>query len=111
MGDDDSKKSSRKRIVLMLYRQLLRWCDETDKDIPLSQSVPPIHLSPPQINSDSLKGLIESSGNISNSSSGEDDDDPGSSNHLVSSPYSSVFSRGLMSFTELWRVLAPPSEF
>jgi len=88
IGDDDSKNSSRKRIVLMLYRQLLRWCDETDKDIPLSQSIPPIHLSPPQIYSGSLKGLIESSGNISNSSGGVDDDD-----HLVPSPYSSVFSR------------------
>jgi len=93
-GDDDIKNSSHKRITLTLYRQLLRWCDDTDKDIPLSQSVPPIHFSPPQINSDSLKGLIEASGIINNNNGGDDDDDPISSNHLVSSPYSSIlFSR------------------
>ncbi len=51
--------SSQKRISLVLYRQLLRWCNETDKDIPLGPALPPIHFSPPQINADSLKGMID----------------------------------------------------
>ena len=56
--------SPHKRVTLTLYRQLLRWCKDTDDNIPLSQSIPPIHMSPPQINSNSLLGLIESQDGI-----------------------------------------------
>lgn len=59
----DDQMSSQKRISLALYRQLLRWCNETDKDIPLGAALPPIHFSPPQIEADSLKGMIEDSSN------------------------------------------------
>ena len=52
--------SPHKRVTLTLYRQLLRWCKDTDDKVPLSQSIPPIHMSPPQINPNSLLGLIES---------------------------------------------------
>jgi heat shock protein HspQ len=90
-GKDDDKNSSHKRIALMLYRQLLRWCDETDKNIPLSQSIPPIHMSPPQINPDSLLALIESSGILKSTNASENDDGV-KSKSVESSPYSSVFS-------------------
>jgi len=56
--------SPHKRVTLTLYRQLLRWCKDTDDKVPLSQSIPPIHMSPPQINSNSLLGLIESQDGI-----------------------------------------------
>lgn len=59
----EDQMSSQKRISLALYRQLLRWCNETDKDIPLGAALPPIHFSPPQIDADSLKGMIEDSAN------------------------------------------------
>jgi heat shock protein HspQ len=45
-----------------LYRQLLRWCNDTDPAIPLSQFIPPIRLEPPQIDSGSLKSLLVSTG-------------------------------------------------
>eukprot|EP00534_Pseudo-nitzschia_fraudulenta_P005851 CAMPEP_0201177128 /NCGR_PEP_ID=MMETSP0851-20130426/106649_1 /ASSEMBLY_ACC=CAM_ASM_000631 /TAXON_ID=183588 /ORGANISM="Pseudo-nitzschia fraudulenta, Strain WWA7" /LENGTH=814 /DNA_ID=CAMNT_0047460667 /DNA_START=71 /DNA_END=2512 /DNA_ORIENTATION=- len=56
-GDNNNDKadSAHRRIAMTLYRQLLRWCDDTDQKIPLSQCFPPIHLSPPQINPESLK--------------------------------------------------------
>ena len=60
----DNKNSPQRRISLALYRQLLQWCNETDNNIPIAQSVPPIHFSPPQINSDSLKGMVETPENI-----------------------------------------------
>lgn len=59
VGDVDSQSSPHKRISLALYRQLLRWCNDTDKDIPLSQAIPPIHFSPPQINAESLAGIMQ----------------------------------------------------
>ncbi|MGK3746679.1 MAG: hypothetical protein ACI90V_013542, partial [Bacillariaceae sp.] len=49
--------TAHKRITLMLYRQLIRWCDDMNEDIPLTQLVPPVHIEPPQINSDSIRLL------------------------------------------------------
>jgi hemimethylated DNA binding protein len=49
--------TAHKRITLMLYRQLIRWCDDMNEDIPLTQLVPPVHIQPPQINSDSIRLL------------------------------------------------------
>ena len=91
-GVDDEKSAQRKRIVLTLYRQLLRWCDDTDEDIPLAQLVPPIHLSPPQINPDILEELAEASANTTSGRVGEDDKGPRNSNNLISSLHSGVFS-------------------
>eukprot|EP00532_Pseudo-nitzschia_australis_P000440 CAMPEP_0168188126 /NCGR_PEP_ID=MMETSP0139_2-20121125/15456_1 /TAXON_ID=44445 /ORGANISM="Pseudo-nitzschia australis, Strain 10249 10 AB" /LENGTH=794 /DNA_ID=CAMNT_0008110493 /DNA_START=125 /DNA_END=2509 /DNA_ORIENTATION=+ len=68
VGNNDHPNSAHKRITLTLYREILRWCDGTDKDIPLSQSVPPIHLSPPQINSSGLKNLVAALGGGGNGS-------------------------------------------
>ena len=44
----------------MLYRNLIRWCDDM-VDIPLADLVPPIHIQPPQIDSDSIRALHLSS--------------------------------------------------
>jgi len=41
--------NGKQRISLALYRQLLRWCHQTDKHIPLSSFVPPIYMTEPQI--------------------------------------------------------------
>jgi len=50
--------TAHKRITLVLYRQLIRWCDDAAmKEVPLTQLVPPIHIQPPQINSNSLRLL------------------------------------------------------
>ena len=49
--------TAHKRITLVLYRQLIRWCDDMNEDIPLTQLVPPVHIQPPQINSDSIRLL------------------------------------------------------
>ncbi len=89
VNNGDRQSSPHKRISLALYRQLLRWCDGTDKDIPLSQSVPPIHFSPPQINADSVAEIIQTSANTSESKT---DNDSKSSMDLLSSQYSRVFS-------------------
>ena len=61
--------SGHKRICLTLYRQLLRWCNETDSNIPLKQFIPPIHMEPPQIHPDSLKKLASNSKDDSTTSS------------------------------------------
>jgi hypothetical protein len=47
----------KRRIVLALYRQMLRWCDETDSDIPLSGFIPPVYMTPPQLNENSLREM------------------------------------------------------
>ncbi len=44
----------KQRISIALYRQLLRWCKETDDDIPLSYFVPPVHMTAPQIDVERL---------------------------------------------------------
>jgi heat shock protein HspQ len=44
-----------RRICTVLYRQLLRWCDETDQMIPLSKFIPPIHMKPPNVHPTSLR--------------------------------------------------------
>ena len=54
-----SEAASKQRISLALYRQLLRWCNETETDIPLSYFVPPVYMAPPQIDENVLKGLTE----------------------------------------------------
>ena len=47
------------RIVLALYRQLLRWCHDTEASIPLSQFIPPVYMTSPQIDVERLKILTE----------------------------------------------------
>jgi hemimethylated DNA binding protein len=44
-----SEAAGKQRISLALYRQLLRWCIETDDDIPLSFFVPPVYMTEPHI--------------------------------------------------------------
>jgi hypothetical protein len=51
------KGENRSHIVLALYRQLLRWCDDTEDDIPLSYFIPPVYLKSPQIEEKSLQLL------------------------------------------------------
>ena len=43
-----SDAARKQRIALALYRQLLRWCNETDESIPLSSFVPPVYMTAPQ---------------------------------------------------------------
>ncbi|KAG7353510.1 hemimethylated DNA binding domain yccV-containing protein [Nitzschia inconspicua] len=56
---DDTKISNpgdpHGRICKALYRQLLRWCDDTDQSIPLSKFIPPLHMKPPQVHPASLR--------------------------------------------------------
>jgi hypothetical protein len=51
--------SGKQRISLTLYRQLLRWCDYTSDDIPLSFYVPPIYIQSPQVDQQGLSDLVE----------------------------------------------------
>mmetsp|Transcript_7676 Transcript_7676/g.19122 ORF Transcript_7676/g.19122 Transcript_7676/m.19122 type:complete len:806 (-) Transcript_7676:887-3304(-) len=81
--DNSHTISAHKRIAFTLYRELLRWCDEIDNNIPLSQSFPPVHLSPPQIDSGGLKGLVATLGK------GEDGNDDPSPKHDSSGIFSS----------------------
>jgi hypothetical protein len=46
------------RLGRILYRQLIRWCRETDKAHPLSSVVPPVTLTTPLVAEESLKKLI-----------------------------------------------------
>jgi hypothetical protein len=46
-------------IALALYRQLLRWCDTTEDNVPLSFYIPPIYLQPPQIDEKTLSALAD----------------------------------------------------
>jgi hemimethylated DNA binding protein len=43
------------RLGRNLYRQLIRWCRNTDKTIPLSSFVPPVTLKPPHVEQESLQ--------------------------------------------------------
>jgi hypothetical protein len=43
------------RITLTLYRQLLEWTKSVEDDVPLSHFIPPVHMSPPQIDETSLR--------------------------------------------------------
>lgn len=59
-GNKDGTKASdavdpHRRICKALYRQLLRWCDDTDQTVPLSKFIPPVHMKPPQIHPVSLR--------------------------------------------------------
>lgn len=45
------------RLGRNLYRQLIRWCRNTDKMIPLSSFVPPVTLKPPHVEEESLQKL------------------------------------------------------
>jgi hypothetical protein len=42
------------RITLALYRQLIDWSKSVEDDVPLSYFIPPVHLSPPQVDKKSL---------------------------------------------------------
>lgn len=50
-------KSGKQSITLALYRQVLRWCESTEDNFPLSYFVPPIYLKPPQVDAESLRLL------------------------------------------------------
>eukprot|EP00980_Cylindrotheca_fusiformis_P028896 scaffold22671_cov164-Cylindrotheca_fusiformis.AAC.5 len=50
-----SESENKSRITLALYRQLLQWSNSVDDDVPLSFFVPPVHMSPPQVDSKSLQ--------------------------------------------------------
>jgi len=52
-----SSSSNNNRLGRTLYRQLIRWCRNTDKLIPLSSFVPPVTLKPPHIEEESLQKL------------------------------------------------------
>lgn len=55
-----SDAAGKQRISLALYRQLLRWCNETDDGIPLPSFVPPVYMTAPQmIDANSLESLSE----------------------------------------------------
>jgi heat shock protein HspQ len=51
--------AGKQRVSLALYRQLLRWCAETDEDIPLSFFIPPVYMKEPQIDLDGLAALSD----------------------------------------------------
>lgn len=50
---------SKSRITIALYRQLLGWSKSIDDDVPLSYYIPPVHLSPPQIDPKNLNSIKE----------------------------------------------------
>lgn len=50
-------RSNKNRVPKTLYRQLLSWCRKND-NIPFSP-LPPLTLSPPQVNSHALKRLMD----------------------------------------------------
>jgi hypothetical protein len=54
----------KQRISLALYRQLLRWCDTTEDNVPLSYYIPPIFLQPPQIDEKTLRALADGSDSL-----------------------------------------------
>mmetsp|Transcript_11436 Transcript_11436/g.16772 ORF Transcript_11436/g.16772 Transcript_11436/m.16772 type:complete len:766 (+) Transcript_11436:197-2494(+) len=47
------------RLARTLYRQLLRWCQDTGGEIPLTPYVPPVTTMPPVVNERSLKRLSD----------------------------------------------------
>ena len=47
--------SNNDRLGRTLYRQLIRWCRNTDRAIPLSSFVPPVTLKPPHVEQESLQ--------------------------------------------------------
>lgn len=49
-----SGANAKSRIALTLYRQLLGWSEAVEDDVPLSYYIPPVHMSPPQIDKSSL---------------------------------------------------------
>jgi hypothetical protein len=49
--------SSNVRLGRTLYRQLLRWCQDTGSDIPLSSFVPPVTTTPPIVDQAALERL------------------------------------------------------
>jgi hypothetical protein len=51
------------RITLTLYRQLLEWTKSVEDDVPLSSFIPPIHMSPPQIDQTSLRLMATNDNN------------------------------------------------
>ena len=57
----DAASAGKQRIIITLYRQLLRWCDETQVEVPLSFYVPPVYLEPPKVDGQSLKLLASNS--------------------------------------------------
>jgi hypothetical protein len=52
-----SETAGKQRISLALYRQLLRWCDDTEDNVPLDYYIPPVYMKPPQIDEQSLRLL------------------------------------------------------
>jgi hemimethylated DNA binding protein len=54
-----STSSPQDRLSRTLYRQLLRWCQDTGDDIPLSKYVPPVTTMPPIVDQDAMRLLHE----------------------------------------------------
>lgn len=48
LASEATSGAGKQRISLALYRQLLRWCHDTDDDVPLSSFVPPVYMTAPQ---------------------------------------------------------------
>lgn len=57
-----SQQDNHARITVALYRQLLQWSNSVSDDIPLSYYIPPVYLSPPRIDRDTLKLMSVKSG-------------------------------------------------
>lgn len=51
--------SAQDRLGRTLYRQLLRWCQDTGDDIPLAKYVPPVTTMPPIVDEAALKRLAD----------------------------------------------------
>lgn len=52
--------NNNRRIILTLYRQMMQWCNKIDKEIPLSNYVPPLYLTAPdQLHPENLRLYYE----------------------------------------------------
>lgn len=49
-----SALASETKLDRIIYRQLLRWCNDTEEDIPLSSYVPPVSIESPFVNLEAL---------------------------------------------------------
>lgn len=58
-----SQQDNQARITVALYRQLMQWSNSVSEDVPLSYYIPPVFLSPPRIDRDTLKLMSVKSGN------------------------------------------------
>ncbi|CAJ1954524.1 unnamed protein product [Cylindrotheca closterium] len=57
-----SQQDNQARITVALYRQLLQWSNSVKDDVPLNYYIPPVYLSPPRIDRDTLRLMSVKSG-------------------------------------------------